>query len=365
MARARAARIAVGTVAVAVAMAVGSVLPAQASAGSGWHIVHRFAPRESYAQFFAVAVSGSHAWAVGGYGVAGYGLPAGAYWNGQRWEAARFPASTVGEIYSVSADSPDDAWAATAGDILHWHDGRWTIARTLNLDEGPPGPLNWGINAFSPTDVWVFGPGGFGPSGGTWHLHGRTWTRITGAGRSIFTASAVSSRDMWAIGDPASGAILHYSAGSWRKISAPALKGLQLGGIFASSASSVWLVASTKDATGLRLLHMTGSSWKAYPVPWALSLSAGDPDGIPVRALSPDGHGGFWLSAYSTSRSGNWLLHVSSSGRWSRLPMDGDVIRNIVRSPRTRALWAVGSTPQGTGPDDFSNAVIWRYGSAG
>jgi hypothetical protein len=325
-------------------------------------VVHRFAPRGEYSQYSAVAVAGSHAWAAGDYGVAGYGLPTGAYWNGSRWSSTAFPKATVGGITALSADSPADAWAVTPGDVLHWHSGRRTIARTWNLDEGPPGPLKWGIIAFSPTDVWVLGPSGGGPSGGVWHLHGRTWTHVTGAGRSILTASAVSANDMWAIGWQR-GTLLHYVRGAWHAVAAPVLSGRRLGAIYASSPTSVWITAAESGPSGLQLLHLHGGRWTTYSLPWTLPVSAVNPESVPPNAISPDGTGGLWLSSYSAGRYTNWLLHFSGSGRWSKTSIGGWIVRSIVRVPGRTALWAVGSTPQGSGPYPYSDAVIWAHGA--
>jgi hypothetical protein len=363
MNRSRVARIAVGSAALAAATVASPALPVQAAAGSaGWHVVHRFGPRISYSVYTSVAVSGLHAWAVGGYGVAGNGLPTAAYFNRGRWSRSPVPGTPtyIGSIAAVSADGPSDAWAVSPGAVLHWHTGRWAIAKRWNLSGGPPGPYKSGITALSPGNVWVFGGSSFG--NGTWHLHGRKWSRITGVGRDIFMASALSARDMWAIGGAGANSILHYT-GSWRIVTSSSLKALQFGTIFASSAASVWVTASPTGKTGLRLLHLHGTRWTAYALPWSLPLSAVDQGGLPRGGLSPDGHGGFWLSAFSSSS--NWLLHFSSSGKWSRVLMGGEVVRSIVRVPAAAAMWAAGSIPQSRVMYPYTRAVIWAHGPTG
>ena len=323
--------------------------------------MHRFGPRGSYAAYTSVAVSGAHAWAVGGYGVAGNGLPTAAYFSRGRWSRSAVPGNPgyVGGIAAVSADSPADAWAVSPGAVLHWHTGKWSIARKWNLNGGPPGPYKSGITAFSPGNVWVFGGGTFG--NGTWHLNDGKWTKITGA--SIFMASALSAHDMWAIGGAGANSILHYTGHRWQIVTSASLKGLQFGSIFASSAASVWMTASPTGKTGLRLLHLHGTRWTAYAPPWSLPLSAVDPGGLPAGGLSPDGHGGFWLSAFSSGT--NWLLHFSSSGAWSRVRMGGDAVRSIARVPGTASLWAAGSTPQNRARYPYTTAVIWAHGPTG
>jgi hypothetical protein len=362
MAHSRAARISVGTAAVTAALTIGAPAAALAATGPAWHIAHRFAPHQSYAFYRSVAVSGSHAWAVGGYGVAGNGLPAAAYFSHGRWSASRVPGSAayVGTIAAVSADSPTDAWAVSPGAVLHWRDGRWTIAKRWNLNGGPPGPFKSGITALSPSNVWVFG--GTWNGNHTWHLHGRTWTQVKGAARTIFSASAISPGNMWAIAGASVNVLLHYSGGTWREVSSPALKGLAFGSIYATRAG-LWVTASPAGRTGLELLHLgKRGRWSATHMPWSLPLSTVNPGGLPIGGLSPDGRGGFWFSAYSTGA--NCLLHVSSAGRWSRARIGRDEVGGFALVPRSTSLWAVGSIPSSRGQYPFTFALIWAYGKA-
>jgi hypothetical protein len=360
MARTHALRIAVTGTALA-ALLVGIPLSAQAASSSGWRIVHRYAPG-GYAFYTALAVSGSHAWAVGsGHSIAGYGVPAAAYFSHGRWSTSRLPtvASDVGIILAVSADSPDDAWALNPGAVLHWHHGRWSVARMWNLSGGPPGPDKTGITALSPTDTWVFGGGQDG--NGTWPLHGKIWTKIkTAAGAAVYCASAVSATDMWGIAGAEADAIAHYSGGSWHAVSSPSLHGLQFGSIVATSATSVWVLASPTGKDGLRLLHLHGGKWTSFRPPWHLPLSAINGE-LPGGALSPDGHGGFWLTGINPNQTPNWLLHFSATGKWTRVAMGRKYVRSIAHIPGNAALWAVGSVPTSTG----STALIWAYGKTG
>jgi hypothetical protein len=337
-------------------------LPALAAGGPHWHVVYRHRPG-GYASFTAVAVSGSHAWAVGsGPSVAGNGVPAAAYFSQGHWSASRLPGSpaVLGELTAVSADSPADAWAlSSGGTALHWHAGRWSIARSWRFgDGGPPGPLMTGVTALSPANVWVFSP-----DIGTWHLTGKTWRRVRGTAGTIYRASAVSAGDIWAIAGRGNGSIVHYTNGSWRTVPAPAQPGLQFGSIVASSASSVWVTASPAGSTGLQLLHLHGRTWTAYRAPSALPLQSFNPQHDPVGGLSPDGHGGFWIAAHSKKLGTDWLVHFSAAHKWTQVAMAKAVVYDVVRVPRSTALWAVGSVPRTQAAFSFTNAVIWAYGT--
>jgi hypothetical protein len=352
------------------ALAAGLALPgfallpatAQSSAGlaSPWHAAYQYKPG-GYASYQSVAVSGVHAWAVGsGDSLAGDGLPAAAYLSDGRWRTVRVPdPALAGVISAVSADSPSDAWAVGNYVALHWEHGKWSVAKRWRFgDGGPPGPLMTGVTAVSPTNVWVFSDGDLG----TWHFTGHRWTKVTtGAGRAIFAASEVSRADMWAIGGVKNNTVVHYSGGHWHAISGvPA--GLQFGSITATSATSVWLTASPAGKTGLSLVHLHGHTWTSYQVPWALPLQSALLDHVPSWGISTDGHGGFWLSAYSTKPGARWLLHFGASRQWSKIALGGEEVTDIARIPGTTRLLATGLVPRTKAVGSHTSAVIWARG---
>ncbi|HEX9514999.1 MAG TPA: hypothetical protein VF940_02370 [Streptosporangiaceae bacterium] len=346
-------------VALAAAAPATSAMAVGPQAALGWRIVYRHVTTNSFSSYRAVATSGlSHAWAVGGTGVAGYGSPIAAHWHHGRWSATAMPSRAVGSVVAVSADGPRDAWAVTVGNVLHWHTGRWTIVKSFSLQGGPPGFQSTGITALSPTDVWVFGGTGHWAGRGTWHFNGHTWTKVADAGHNIFEASALSPRSMWAIGGRNGDSILRYANGRWRLVTSPALAGLQFDGIFAGSATSVWVTASEADgSTGARLLHLNGTHWSAYHIPWQVqlrwlySVTAGG-------GISPDGRGGFWIPTQSTS-SPFWMLHFRA-GKWSRVGLTSRVYR-VAHIPGTTSLWGSGEILR----KSSATGTIWAYGRLG
>ena len=366
MIRLRGWRRAVPTAAVVSLVTLGSslatspALAAGSSTTSHWRVDFRSGVSGLYSFYDALTVSGrSAAWAVGGRGVAGYGSPIAAVWRNGHWSATRMPSKAVGSLQAVSADSPNDAWAVSVGDVLHWHAGTWTVARTWSLKQGPPGKLVTGVQAFSPTNVWVFGGTQYGL--GTWHLRGGKWKKLTGAGRDIAAVSALSSTNMWAIGGASSGSLLHYVKGNWQTVSSPALTGLNFGAILATSPASVWVTASPADGTpGFRLLHLHGNQWTSYAIPWDLSVSSTTPDGAPDNSIASAGHGSFWIATGNNTATTKWLLHFGAGGAWSRVKLGADVMFGVARRPASGSLFGVGETPQGkTGYTD----AIWAYGT--
>ncbi len=344
------------TLASAAAVALSSALPADALSVPGWRLVYRHLYVPGNSAYFAItAVSGRSAWAVGSADFAGPtgGVPAAARWHNGHWTATAMPRHLTSILWAVSADSSTDAWTVSneGGYVLHWHSGRWTVAHRWSESGGLPRVLT-GVTAFSPTNVWVFGGSGAFPGIGTWHLHGHTWTRVTGLGGNISFASALSPTDMWAVGGINVGedSIVHYAGGKWHHITRPALRGLQFNAILALSPGNVWAIGSKGGGPGTaRLLQLRRGRWTSYA----------PPNGFDPTHITPDGHGGLWLTALNTHTSAFWLLHRSGAGRWAVVRGPGAIALALI--PGTGSLWGAGAVSHKSGFE----AAIYAHGKVG
>lgn len=329
--------------------------PAQAAGATGWHevFVHHYGASADVCGFTAVIAPGRHgAWAFGGINLSITGSPVAERWTGGRWRASPLPRGLGSTINAASAVSASNIWAVTfyGGDILHWNGRRWSLAKHLSGS----GELT-GIAAVSARDVWVFGASGAIRGLGTWHFNGRTWKKITGNGGLISAARALSATSIWAIGGtPLQSAILHYNGTRWRQLRARPLAGIAATSVLPMSPTNVWVSAATGSSHITSwLIHFNGRQWTRIKVPWPV---AG------LGHLIPDGQGGLWAAAESNSGS-SLDLHLSRSGRWSRIAAPagaGFGIEAQALIPGTTSVWGVGAT-QGT---MGTNAVIWRYGPA-
>jgi hypothetical protein len=342
------------TLASAAALALSSALPADASSVPGWRLVYRHLYVPGNSAYFAVtAVSGRSAWAVGSADFAGPtgGVPTAAQWHNGRWTATAMPPHLTSILWAVSADSSTDAWTISnlGGYVLHWHSGRWTVARRWS-ESGLQRELT-GVTAFSPTNVWVFGGSGVFPGIGTWHLHGHTWTKVTGPGGNISFASALSPSDMWAVGGTTVGedSIVHYAGGKWHHITSRALRGLQFNGILAVSRGNVWALATNggKPSTA-RLLQLSRGRWTARALP----------AGFDPTHITADGRGGLWFTALNRTNA-VWLLHRSATGRWAIVRDPGALALALI--PGTRSLWGAGAVSHKSGFE----AAIYADGKVG
>jgi hypothetical protein len=355
--RARLATLALLVTALSAGAASARALPA---AGQGWRIVatHHFgAARDLNGLSTAVALGSNDAWALGGTGFYGGGVPVAEHWNGIRWRAAALPSGLTDAITAASAPAANDIWAVSGvgGYVLHYDGSAWSVARRWHpafFEEIT------GVTAFSPMDVWVFGPAGGWPGVGTWHLHGRTWTRVTaGAGREVATAGALSPRDMWALGDCGGPCfdVLHYNGTAWRRVTSQALRGVQFADILALSPADVWasgtIVSPSREVPWL--VHRNGTVWTRVKVPWPV---------IP-GGLAPDGRGGVWLIATGLPGDRSWAAHLSRTGQWRRYLLSGSsfAVSSLALIPGGSSLWGAGAMPAKTG----ANAAIWAYGRVG
>jgi hypothetical protein len=363
MIRKQRARITFGA-GLAVAMALPALTaalpPAQAATATGWRIVSNLhaGPATNFDGLTSVVAPGkTDAWAFGGsdLGEQTGGAPIAEHWNGRHWRAAALPGGLTDALGAASAPSGNDVWVVSqlGGYVLHYNGSKWSVAKTWPEGSELPQALT-GVTALSPTNVWVFGGSGAFPGLGTWHLHGRTWTKVTGTGADISEASALSSRNIWATGGNSAASediVEHYNGSTWRQEKGAALDNVTFNGIVALSPSSVWVSGSdTENGNVSRLLHWNGKTWAQVKIPYPVG----------PEAIASDGHGGIWLSAISPATRDWYALHRSAAGKWQRsLLTETGQAPGLALITGSTSVWGAGAVPTVSG----GNAVIWAYGA--
>jgi hypothetical protein len=296
---------------------------------------------------------------------------------GGRWVQAALPAKAKGDIVCAGASSPGNVWAFEGGSFgpfggnsaaaLQLRSGHWVVRREF----GPPtGLFVTGCNVLSPTDVWAFGSTGAGPSIGTWHLHGRTWTHMTSSPAGFLgQASVVSPSNIWATGwNGIEGVLAHWNGSSW-KTDASLISALpkqsskvtvQVGPVTAISSRDLWVAAligrQGKHGQwhyGPQVEHWNGARWSKVA---ASAFGYYLPNAIP-------GTHGTWSAAYpsfgSVTPSMTYLLR-DSHGHWVKVPLPKArsgyrlEITSVANVPGSRVAYAVGNeinktTGYGTG----------------
>jgi hypothetical protein len=305
--------------------------------------------------YSAVVVTGrDNAWAFGGTNPGGPSTPVAVHLSGTQWQHVTLPAGLTGFISSASATSARDIWAASSsgGYVLHWDGSKWTVAKRWR----GTGEMT-DITALSSKNVWVFGTGTAGLAGmGSWHFNGHSWSRVRGIGGQVFRASAASSKDIWAIAASRGGGsmIIRFNGTRWRTIRrSPALRGIHLQNILATSGRNAWVAGNLAAKRGygpLVVAHWNGQHWTR------IVLGAAGWAG----RLAPDGRGGVWLTAEATSLPAHAVvLHVSADGLQSQSVLtagDGSGIGGLALLRGSDALLATGGYLTAAGGD----AAIWQ-----
>jgi hypothetical protein len=302
--------------------------------------------------YSVLVVAGTRqAWAFGGTNPGGRSDPVAARWNGRSVTPSALPAGLGAFVSYASAPAAGDIWAASqyGAYVLHWDGRHWRVATSWHR-----GQIT-GLTAISDRDVWVFGRTVNGERGtGTWQFNGRSWHRLSGLASSVYRASAVSGRDIWAIGaSGASQSILRYDGIAWQRVhTGRALAGIQLRDILAISNRNVWVAGNQVTKSGvvrLVLAHWTGAHWTRLVSrlhAWAGRLARGPRCEV-------------LLTATPTGASATGLILVASSHGWRATMIVrsalGLGISDVALVPGTRSLWATGGILTRLGGD----AAIW------
>ncbi|MFL5732430.1 MAG: S-layer homology domain-containing protein [Chloroflexia bacterium] len=263
--------------------------------GSAWSVVPspNIGTEQNYL-YGVSALSMTDTWAVG----TARGQTLTEHWDGSAWSIVPSPGpvdNSYDTLFAVTAISANDVWAvgsrfqsaAYHSLALHWDGSTWTTVPVPDVSAGP-NQLT-GITAVSSTDVWAVGRVGpyFGEGARTLAVHwnGSAWSIVPTANvgaqdNALLAVDAVSTNDIWAVGNYLSGAswqtlIERWDGTRWNVIPSPNpgtganyLYGLT--GVAAISANDVWAVGNYFDAcTPVQTLieHWDGSAWSVVSSP--------------------------------------------------------------------------------------------------
>jgi hypothetical protein len=314
------------------------------------------------------ALSPCNVWAVGYYQDAqdGMSLMLADHWNGLTWTATLPPGpdTNFNILEAVSAASANRVWAVgltgTATYIARWNGSFWARVPSPS----PSSTFNnlGGVAAVSNTNAWAVGRFVSGSSSKVLVLHwnGTKWSRhaapTPGSDGEFRAVTALSARNIWAVGDISATAtshektlIEHWNGSKWARVPSPnprdANGDIALNGVAGTSASNVWAVGGyTNGHRGKSLIeHWNGHSWKivASPSPGTsdLLLSVAASSATKAWAVGEYNHG-----KQST-------LKLLWNGRsWTRVasPSPGAVsnLNSVVVTGKSR-VWAVGDSTSG------------------
>ena len=263
-------------------------------------------------------------------------------WNGRRWTQVPVPPPGDGSstgFYDISGSSNVDVWAVgykvpyesdDAFPLMEHFDGKkWTSIDSVMPPPKDSALLN-GVLSLSQDDAWAIGGGG--SINICEHWDGKRWSqRAKGLPQdidfSLGSLSALSSRDVWAVGSSYVGtrqvtAVVHWDGRRWSTVPSPSRSGPSnmLEDVTAIAPDDVWAVGESgaRVAGFDRTLveHWDGERWRIVPSP-----SPGATDDY-LHGVSAGGADDVWavgeVSDNNRTKSVDLALHWDGH-RWTRV----------------------------------------------
>jgi hypothetical protein len=264
--------------------------------------------------------------------------------------------------------SDNDVWAVGyanpggLGLILHWDGASW---QSWTSPTGTAHLTLWSLSASSPTDVWAVGNAENGPA--ILHFDGSTWSVIPSASpahdKGLEAVSSLTRSDAWAVGastiassnggSVTQALIEHWNGTTWEVSPMSATLGTLMG-VSAVAPDDAWAVGQGLTSTGgggyisaPLIMHWNGISWDQVANP--------DPEAT-LRNVSASSSTDVWIVGDTA------FLHWNGV-RWTVLPIPvPETFPGVLALSATDA-WAVGSS-SGKALVDHWNGSTWTVTSS-
>lgn len=338
------------------------------------------------------AVSGTDAWAVGGFGHARGDAPLVEHWDGRTWKRQRAGFNDPGDSddpAGVAAVSRD--YALLAGTFSsqyvwpfagHLTGHRWTEDGTAAPGAGAGESWLDGVAAASPDTGWAVGAVVLG-SGRQENLimqaEGYDWNQVPAPtstashGSTVSELRAVASvsrDDAWAVGDANTGprrsarwqtVTEHWDGTRWSMVRSPDPSRAGCGsdrllGVAASRAGT-WAVGSY--CSSALVLRLTGGRWRQVPAPSTPASTPAQLNSVAVTSTT---------NAWAVGKTGTGVLILHWNGTtWAREPAPDppgatSAVLAGVTAPSASTAWAVG---QADYPHNVVRLLIERWNGTG
>jgi hypothetical protein len=271
----------------------------------------------------------------------------------------------------------------------HWNGTSWSIFTTVNT--GSLHNDLYGVSAISSSDVWAVGAYQVNSSSVATiaeHWNGASWSKVTTVNPTSYSylnaVTAISSSNVWAVGayyDFGLGAYLmlveHFDGVSWTDVltgpNPTSTNGFnQLFSISAFSATDIWAVGDHGvfyDTVYPLALHWNGGNWAVVPTPFT---ATGDNEIYGVTALEAN-HAvgvGYFVNGSSLYQGATWDLLAGGGSTTAALSpsiANDSILNSVDRS--SGKVFAVGFENAGTmvwaGTFDSTTHTLTWDGSPG
>ena len=251
--------------------------------------------------------------------------------------------------------------------IAGWNGATWTRASSPN-----PAPSNqfnalYGVAAISPASAWAVGTYGLSTGAVSKSLiarwNGTAWKRASSPNPGSMTnvlqgVAAVSSTNIWAVGDYSSGAdgntlVEHWNGKRWRHVPSPNADSFNvLNGVAASSATNAWAVGYSNSGFGYeRTLteHWNGTRWTRVPSP---NPATGSNNNFLTGVAVISSKDAWAVGDYTNLAAEQTLIEHWNGKRWRQVsspnPDSFFSVLNGVAAVSATNIWAVGVYGAGT-----------------
>jgi len=297
------------------------------------------------------------------------------HYDGKKWTVVRTPNTgpNFNSFYGLAA-AGGQAWAVgmnlnsafqDRALVEVWNGSSWQIANVPQ--PGSVRDMLFGASAVSTNDVWVVGDQeGASRRFGTLaeHWDGKAWSAVAtpdpgAAGSHLYAVDAVSAHNVWAVGQQLSGAVPdqglveHWNGGAWSVVPLPASgsANVLLDAVTATpDGSQVWVAgeADSPDGGGQPLIEHwdAGSGWTVQQLP-----------------AIPDG--GNWSNLYGLAVQGG---SVFADGTFVNPATDSN---EVLLLQDTGGSWSIVGAPNpgGSGGSDIPGGLaniggqLWMAGT--
>lgn len=273
-------------------------------------------------------------------------------WNSLNGVAA----IAANDIWAVGYSSPD---GANSRQTLteHWNGTRWSIVTSPNVGSG--GDTLLGVAAISTNDVWAVGYS-YNFSSPTYqtlieHWNGTSWSIASSpnpgtASNMLNAVAAVSTNNVWAVGDYASSGtgnntlVEHWNGSQWSVVASPNPANINdmLNGITALSATNIWAAGSANYFNQTLIEHWDGTQWNIVP-----TLNKGLGNNALNGITSDPATGAVWsVGTYQSNSESRTLVEFWNGIKWEIInsPNVGTLgnYLNGVAAIAAKNIWAVG-----------------------
>ena len=338
---------------------VATASPTNRSAGRAspcsWRVVSDPLGAESGTLQSVSALSPNDAWAVGTVQTASRALPLAEHWNGSAWQVVPTPVGggQVRVLHDVDAVAGNDVWAVGSqiaidtGDIHtlveHWDGARWSVVHVPHARTDHEELL--AVAAETASNVWAVGyvEPGITPLPLAMHWNGSSWRVVRApVGGTLEDVSAHFPRGVWAVGSSAPG-VLHALLALHGRLGwqvDPNAPAQDLEAISGRRPRDAWAVGDAPAAAPMYLQPLA-LHWNGST--WTVAPTPALQQSAQLRGVAAISPRLAW--AVGTIGFSHPLLLRWNGTAWrlAAPPTSDGYLDGITRVPGSTTLWAVGN----------------------